>query len=348
MPGIENKYSSQDLKNKLGIKSDRSEQKTADEEVKPRFFVDSALREKAEKGDDASFSNGALSIVCDGVGGVKGGAEASRLAVAEIKRCLGESAQSEPRILSQEMAEVLMDSAIDSANTAILKKQKKDKELAHMATTVSATLLFKDKQTGDLKMAIGQVGDSRVYLLRDNKLEHISPEDSYVNHLNTLGLDIDDQDDSVLDLTVAEYLKKKKIKPGEAAEKELYRLSPWSKLIKDCTIGQCANLVTRTLGAEVEERHITTVNVQDGDLVMLSSDGLHDNRNNANLEKLLLANKGKSPEEIAQIMVEYGYEGQTDQENPRRNKSDDISVIIQKINKSKAMAGSDANQQAVA
>ena len=98
---------------------------------------------------------GLLVVVCDGMGGARGGATASKLAVRTIIEC----------VLNSELLkidEVLVE-AIKMANRAVYQKGMSNPELNGMGTTVVALVLDDDKATA------AHVGDSRIYQIRDSR-----------------------------------------------------------------------------------------------------------------------------------------------------------------------------------
>ena len=81
-----------------------------------------------EKISDSS----SIIIVCDGMGGARGGAVASQLASELILKHLKEE--------SNDIEQMLIN-AIDEANSAVFEKASKEEELSGMGTTVVAVFL---------------------------------------------------------------------------------------------------------------------------------------------------------------------------------------------------------------
>ncbi|MBQ3181682.1 MAG: serine/threonine-protein phosphatase, partial [Clostridia bacterium] len=67
--------------------------------------------------------------------------------------------------------------AIDCANNSVYKMSKNTPALHGMGTTVTACVISGDKVTA------AQVGDSRLYLIRDNKITQITKDHSLVEML---------------------------------------------------------------------------------------------------------------------------------------------------------------------
>ncbi|MFI3261787.1 MAG: protein phosphatase 2C domain-containing protein [Rikenellaceae bacterium] len=96
--------------------------------------------------------SGLLAIVCDGMGGARGGATASYIAVSTIAESVIETEEKSPtKILSE---------AIKAANQAIYDISCQTPELKGMGTTTVVALISENKAT------VAHVGDSRVYQIR--------------------------------------------------------------------------------------------------------------------------------------------------------------------------------------
>lgn len=113
---------------------------------------------------------GIAAIVCDGMGGYKGGAIASQIAVDTLLNHFSSLTKNfEP---SEELINIFK-----VANDIITKKGIENPDLSMMGTTV-ALLLIKDN-----KFITAHLGDSRVYLLRNSKLLKLTKDHSQVQQL---------------------------------------------------------------------------------------------------------------------------------------------------------------------
>lgn len=176
--------------------------------------------------------------VADGMGGHNGGETASAGARDELIRALE----------GKKPALDALRTAFETANTVLFRQQEADEKLAGMGTTLS--VVWMSEQFAYL----GHVGDSRIYVLRDGKLQQLTDDHSLVGELMRMG-----------------YLT------PEQAEKHPNR-----------------NVITRAVGTEegidvdlaVEERHA-------GDVWMICSDGLHGMVPDGKMEDILAANAPK-------------------------------------------------------
>ena len=138
-----------------------------------------------------------LFIVCDGIGGHLGGESASHWAVEAIKHEMQEIfAPGDPRdtlVLPKEELDTLSDvvevtrvsgtrkmeqlvrKSVQKANRVVNKYAQQKPELAGDAgTTITLALVIANRAV------IGNVGDSRTYLIRNNKLQQITKDHSLV------------------------------------------------------------------------------------------------------------------------------------------------------------------------
>ncbi len=114
-----------------------------------------------------------LYIVADGMGGHRGGDVASRLAIDSIAKAFDENefTVGAPAVALPRRGSELA-GAIQFANRRVLERSKSEKQFEGMGTTVSAARFSPHKQ----RLYIGHVGDSRVYRLRDGKLEQLTTD----------------------------------------------------------------------------------------------------------------------------------------------------------------------------
>lgn len=123
-------------------------------------------RQKAFKGN--------LMLICDGMGGARGGKVASSLAVEEI-------ANTYYRHSSQNIPLALVES-IKAANAKIYQHGKAHEHLEGMGTTVVAVVIK------DEKAYIAHVGDSRCYHLRNHKIKLMTEDHTVVQRMVNEGM----------------------------------------------------------------------------------------------------------------------------------------------------------------
>ena len=124
--------------------------------------------------DDEFVRKGRLALVADGMGGYEGGQEASRLAVEAIQEVYDREPSTDPR------ASLLK--GFQLAHERIHQFAAAHPELRGMGTTCTALVLQ------DLRLYFAHVGDSRLYLVRDNSIARLTRDHSYVGRLVETGV----------------------------------------------------------------------------------------------------------------------------------------------------------------
>ncbi len=109
-------------------------------------------------------------VVCDGMGGMASGEVASSRAVAAIVNSFAQSAGSAVPVAARVLH------AIDLANADVWENGQIP-ENKGMGTTVVAAALDGDK------LILGNVGDSRAYILQNSQCAQLTVDHSYINEL---------------------------------------------------------------------------------------------------------------------------------------------------------------------
>lgn len=124
------------------------------------------------------FPNGAWAVVCDGMGGAKGGEIASQTAVGLITKQIEESCGGER---SDNSIKYLMNSVIYNANAQIYEMARTKEELSGMGTTVVLAVVVHGIAH------IAHAGDSRAYLITQDSMEQLTLDHSMVQELVRMG-----------------------------------------------------------------------------------------------------------------------------------------------------------------
>jgi len=145
-------------------------------------FLIGDLKDENTKSSDLemafdSQADGPLMIVCDGMGGAKGGKVASEVAAAGVWQEMKAARKSGEVAVH---ARVLRRS-IRAANHLVRAAAKADPDLTGMGTTVSVAGLV-----GEI-LLLGQVGDSRAYIHRGTCLTQVTRDQSVVSALVSAG-----------------------------------------------------------------------------------------------------------------------------------------------------------------
>jgi serine/threonine protein phosphatase PrpC len=180
-----------------------------------------------------------LFIVADGMGGHAAGEVASEMAVQTVERELANVRDLDNRASGDRVKD-----ALKKANRTIHDRTITEVDKQGMGTTASVLLM------SGQRYLIGQVGDSRVYMLRDGALQQITKDHSYVQEQVDAGF----------------------LTPEQA------RYHPYS------------NVITRCVGASPDvEPDLYQGEVRVGDLFLVASDGLTGMVDDRRLQMLLMS-----------------------------------------------------------
>ncbi len=125
-----------------------------------------------------------LMIVADGMGGHAGGEVASRMAIATLINIVLHMPDWILR-LDEEHAQKVMERAADrykKVHQALQEKARLDPKLRGMGTTMTAAYSVGDD------LFVAQVGDSRAYLFRDEKLQLLTHDQTQAQLMADIGM----------------------------------------------------------------------------------------------------------------------------------------------------------------
>ena len=172
-----------------------------------------------------TIDRGLVLGVCDGMGGAAAGEVASAMAVETIAELMSAG----PRPSDRDAFAHRLVFAIEEAGSRIFSSAKMDRSRRGMGTTATVAGLV------DNILFVGQVGDSRCYVMRDGDLGLITKDQSLVNQL---------------------------IEAGQLTEEEAEAF-------------EHSNIILQALGTTEEVTvDLTFFEVRRGDRIMLCSDGL--------------------------------------------------------------------------
>jgi len=195
------------------------------------FRTDTGRQRNAN--EDSFFVRAPIFVVADGMGGAQAGEVASKAA-----------ADAFDVDLTGGPPEQVLRQTIEAANRRIHELARADPSRAGMGTTLTAAIVNAERE----EVAIGHVGDSRAYRLRDGRLEQLTRDHSLVEEMRRKG-----------QLTDAQ------------AEDHPQR-----------------SIITRALGPEPEvEPDVHTVAAAPGDVFLICSDGLNTMLGEDQIRKLL-------------------------------------------------------------
>lgn len=231
---------------------------------------DPGLRRTSNEDSFCSRPDLGLYVVADGMGGHVAGEVASRVAVEAIQAFVQETAGADknrtwpfPFDPALSLEANRLRAAFRLANRRIAAAMAESEELRGMATTASAMLLHENHA------CVAHVGDSRVYVLRGDRLEQITSDHSWVEEQVRAGM----------------------LTPSAA------RQHPWR------------NVVTRALaGGEDPEVDVTEVVPERGDRYLLCSDGLFSVVSDSDIAAIL-ADRSVGLEQVCQRLIAAANDG---------------------------------------
>jgi PPM family protein phosphatase len=203
-----------------------------------------------------------LVALADGMGGYNAGEVASGIAVSVVATEVSHGLLNTSPVVhggkdGEELGVMLLRNNIRKANASIFHAAQSQPQYAGMGTTIVSALFY------DNRVAVGHVGDSRMYRLRGEVLETITRDHS---------------------------LLQEQIDRGMIS-------------VEDARLSKNKNLVTRAVGidAEVEpEIHMHDVFV--GDIYLLCSDGLNDMVEDDDIQSTLYALQNNLPLAAGQLI----------------------------------------------
>ena len=237
------------------------------------LVVDFASPQKPSPEASLDFSlgeKGALFMVCDGMGGAAAGEVASTMAVESISSAVGNAGP-----LSRERFARRLRRAIENANESIFSQSRDNQNERGMGTTCTAVGLV------DATLLIGQIGDSRCYVLRGGLLGQTTKDQSLAWQLIEAG----------------------------------------AMTLEEAKGFEHANIILQALGVQEKvEVVLSQVSLRRGDVILVCSDGLHGPVSDDEIKRILLeepdvrkacdrliacANEHEGPDNITVVLARF-------------------------------------------
>lgn len=246
----------------------------------------------------AHSADGGFAMILDGVGGLQNGDKASAAARDQIARRLKEIPQNaDPELAKRKMADALME-----ASTVVTTRVPGGQTTATVVKFI---------ESGGVKRAIvGNVGDSRAYISREGRLIQITEDDSI---LSTTGLTLPEKKALGQKLDAVE------------TPQDLAGLTSPEKSYFDNR-----NIISRALGEQQPPQpHIYHVALQEGDRLLLTSDGVHDNLSQREIDQIVRSDAPNLPS----VLTAQAVQRSTEKGRHIRAKPDDISALVVEVGK---------------
>jgi protein phosphatase len=174
-----------------------------------------------------------------------------------------------------------------------------------LATTVAMAIFCREHETNDYAMYYAHVGDSRIYLLRENEpLKRLTSDDGLLGRLVENQM-VNETDAHRIDQAV-------RIEDLSDIEFSYFRLRGG---------------ITQALGGPVPPTiHVDHIPISIGDRVLLCTDGIHDNLTDAEIEEIL---RKTTRDAAARTLVEQSLvRSREERQTTIRAKPDDMSAIV--------------------
>ncbi|MFC1692019.1 PP2C family protein-serine/threonine phosphatase [Candidatus Latescibacterota bacterium] len=240
------------------------------------------------KNEDAYAIEPPLLIVADGMGGAAAGEVASSTAISIITNELKNISYLSDNELTNAVRQ-----AIINADDEIKKQTKQDTKLIGMGTTVVLAIYC------DNRLLIGNVGDSRAYLITNFYRTSPSPSDStplpsdataQTAILQTIKISDSKETGSISRITEDHSLVMEMVRSGVIKEEDI-RTHPMR------------NRITKCVGSLRDDfGDFTWLDIHDGDILIMCSDGLWELVH----EDLIFAivSSSKKPDEMCKRLIE--------------------------------------------
>jgi protein phosphatase len=257
------------LTTRLGSRTDVGVQREIDE--------DALMTQELRIAIAGVYVNAGIYVVADGMGGHAAGEIASTLAVQaaanSIAQQLVELASASGEVTDERLG-TLVKTAVEAANLAVYNESRRRQN--DMGTTMTLALVVGDR------CIIGNVGDSRTYLVRGGKLERVTTDHSLVMRLVDL---------------------------GQITEDEIYSHPHRSAILR--SLGEKPNV----------ETDLFPLRLVPGDMLFLCSDGQWEMVRNPRMQEMIVtiddpqeaadqlvdeANKNGGEDNITTVLVRFG------------------------------------------
>jgi serine/threonine protein phosphatase PrpC len=273
-------------------------------EIEVGFVTLTALRH--EKSEDAALGEKSdvkareelVFGVFDGIGGAAGGERASHLAKEKVWQDLREV---DPLASAEDWEEAIKQ-ALHFADIEIFKEGIMNFEYWNMGTTAAVAKIIK-KPEGGGEFVFGHVGDSRIYILKNEKnLEQITEDDNLLKELSKSGGITKEQARRIDQSTKKEDLKTDN-------ERGLFELR---------------REITQSLGSKKIKPTIGRAKLKRGDRIIITTDGIHDNLTSEQIKNLLSA--ASSDQEAAEKIADAAR--LISESHGWRSKDDDMTIFV--------------------
>jgi serine/threonine protein phosphatase PrpC len=233
--------------------------------------------------------------VYDGMGGSDRGEEAAIFAKNEIERgiaSLGE--QSSPEMLAHSLSNIIIETNKKMHVSTATKEDGTHRGVEDMGSTVSLLKVWRGKN-GEKKLVVANVGDSRIYRLREGRLEQLTEDDGIPNAILA-------DKEMTKNLSETSRQKLKDLFDTFETEDDLKKLSQEERNVFDLMF-KFRKSVSQALGAAEVVPRTYIYDIEPGDEYIGTSDGIHDPLSNKRIERSLKNNPERSMVQKAKDLI---------------------------------------------
>ncbi len=237
--------------------------------------------------EDAFFvdQRGGLAMVLDGMGGLSNGDRASQTAREVLVKNLAlvPGKDEDLQTVKDRMKQVLVEAS---------DKVRQD---VPRGGTTATVVKFLNTPDGQIRAVIGHVGDSRAYLvrLREGRFDQLT------------------EDDNTLTASITSPEERRRI------QRQLDNVEKSQDIATPEEYGYFGkrNIINQYLGKKGIAPHIYDIAVTDGDIILLTTDGVHDNMTFDELRQAAVSN---NVEELVNAVVDHSKWRVTGEEEKHR------------------------------
>lgn len=239
--------------------------------------------------------------VFDGMGDHAGSATAAEVAATAVQRSLAEIPAASPKSL----AELAVREALENAHLAIAELNQEARKEGNYKKDIGTTAIVAkilETESGLPYPVIGGAGDSRAYLIRDGRIEHVTLDHAF---------------------TALPVEKRRSL------QETLSQVIDLSKLThEEYVMFQRRNIIDSALGPI--DQGVPTISITDmpllyGDKLLLTTDGIPDNLTDSEIEGA--ARISDEPQAVVDELIEAATARSINQSHPRR-KPDDMTAVL--------------------
>jgi len=250
--------------------------------------------------------------IFDGMGGIANGKDAADISSKVFQSGLSfiDTNHTSPPVIQEKLNAIF-----NQANKFVLEQQKVIG--SNMGSTATVATII-SSEPGEYQLCAIHVGDSRIYVLRDGVLKRVTTDHNIIYQEDPQNYDyhqnILDNFDGTQSLTLIQK-----------------------------TFYQGRSGISRFIGNPTSKPDFYNIKLKSGDVVLFTSDGVHDNLTTSEISSIITGNKKKDASFIAQELIERSVRRSKDKS--LRSKKDDMTALVIRVNSPDSNSKSESNSE---